>query len=801
MFPIFAGNSASTGYNFARSLRFRASASAYLSRTPSTTGTGGSRTWTYSLWVKRGVLGVRQVILDGYAASAGHELEFGSNDILEFASWGGAAVLDLATTQVFRDPSASYHIVLAVDTTQATASNRMKLYVNGLQVTSFTTATYPIQNSLTYIGSNVQQNIGRRGDNQFYFDGYTTEVNFVDGQQLTPSSFGSTNALTGVWQPARYTGSYGTNGTYPNFSDNSALTTSSNVGLGKDFSGNGNYWTTNNISITAGVTYDSMTDVPTLTSATAANYCVMNPLDKGSSATLSEANLGFNVSGLASARATIAIPASGKFYWENVIGSGGSAAIGTGVATKDASLSTYVGGDVYGWGYFSTDGKVYNNNAGIATYSTSAAGDVIGMAFDASAGTLQFFKNNTSLGTITGLTSYGNYFPALGNTNGAAFVNFGQRPFSYTPPTGYVALNTYNLPTSTIVKGNTVMDATLYTGNGSTQTVTNAAAFKPDLVWVKGRSTATQDHTLVDSVRGVSRRLRSNATTAEVLESGFNITAFNSSGFTAVDDTNGSYNVNGSVGGTFSGAALYVGWQWQAGQGSTSSNTNGTITSTVSVNASAGFSVVTYTGTGANATVGHGLGVAPSLVIAKGRGTQVATSDWATYHASLGNTQRIWLNLTNSAGTNSTYWNNTSPTSTTFSLGSEGTVNGLLATYVAYCWTPIAGYSAFGSVTGNGSADGPMIYTGFKPRFILYKRTDSTSDWRIWDTARTPYNAMSSVLYPDVSDAEFTATSQDFDALSNGFKIRNSSAAMNASGGTYIYAAFASNPFKNSLAQ
>jgi hypothetical protein len=242
----------------------------------------------------------------------------------------------------------------------------------------------------------------------------------------------------------------------------------------------------------------------------------------------------------------------------------------------------------------------------------------------------------------------------------------------------------------------------------------------------------------------------------------------------------------------------YVGWQWQAGQGSSSSNTNGTITSTVSVNASAGFSVVTYTGTGSLGTVGHGLGVAPSMMIFKNRS---GTNGWLVYQSTIG--IGFYLVLNSSSAKDNTavasVWNNTSPTSSVFTVNTDSTVNTNGSNYVAYCWTPIAGYSAFGSLIGNGSTDGPFVYTGFKPRFILYKRTDSTSDWRIWDTARSPYNAMSLVLYPNASDAE--ASAQDFDALSNGFKIRNSAASMNASGGSYIYAAFASNPFRNSLAQ
>jgi hypothetical protein len=365
--------------------------------------------------------------------------------------------------------------------------------------------------------------------------------------------------------------------------------------------------------------------------------------------------------------------------------------------------------------------------------------------------------------------------------------NFGQQPFSYTPPTGFVALNTYNLPTSTIVKGNTVMDATLWTGNGSSQTITNASAFKPDLVWGKARSAATSNE-FYDSIRGGSQSLLSNTTGAENNWSPYGVTAFNSNGFSVNDITSSGYGINES-------GVTYVGWQWQAGQGSTSSNTSGSITSTVSVNASAGFSVVTYTGTGANATVGHGLGVAPAMIIAKSRS---GTTDWNVYHSSLGATQAIYLNRTTAAQTSSAFWNNTAPTSSVFSLGTGTDINASGATNVAYCWSEIAGFSKFGSYTGNGSSDGPFVYLGFRPKFVMFKRTDSSSNWWMIDTSRSPINQMADVLLADSNGAEFSSGTgwPGIDYLSNGFKLRGTASGINASGGTYIYMAFAENPTK-----
>jgi len=302
------------------------------------------------------------------------------------------------------------------------------------------------------------------------------------------------------------------------------------------------------------------------------------------------------------------------------------------------------------------------------------------------------------------------------------------------------------------------------------------------LVWVKGRSGAT-DHALYDSVRGTTKQLESNNTNAETTEA-TGLTAFGSAGFTV-----------GALAQMNTSAATYVGWQWQAGQGSSSSNTSGTITSTVSVNASAGFSVVTYTGTGVAATVGHGLGVAPQFIIIKARNQAY---NWNVYSASLANTQFLRLNTTDSVQAGPTLWNSTSPTSSVFSLGTSLGVNGSGDTHVAYCWTPIAGYSAFGSYTGNGSTDGTFVYLGFKPRWVLIKRSTDVTNWRILDTARDTFNIANKELFPNTSNSESSFNA--LDVVSNGFKIRNTDGAYNTSGGTYIFAAYASNPFKNSLA-
>ena len=783
MLNIAAGISAPSSYNIDKSLRFRASASAFLSRTPASAG--NRKTWTWSAWVKRGTLGSNQVMFiskpSGTNDATITNISFYSTNTLLVS---GYSVQWKHTTQVFRDPSAWYHIVVTWDTTQATASDRVRVYVNGSQVTAFSNTFDPTLNFDGAINQADVHALGRAdGYSLGYFDGYMAEVNFIDGQALTPASFGETNALTGVWQPARYTGSYGTNGFYLDFED-----TSSVAALGTDSSGNGNTWTVNNISLTAGVTYDSMTDVPTLTSATTANYAVLNPLNTelGMTGTPSGGNLNIAVGG--GKRSTIAAR-SGKWYWEFISNSGAASNFPMS-GLYVAGLGTYWPGyDGNSFGYFQ-GGAIYYNGSAVLSVSSFTDGDLLGFAWDADTGKVWVAKNGTwqnsgnpSAGTGQVATISTGVDRVVGAylSSGSCSINFGQRPFSYTPPTGFVALNTFNLPTATILKGDTVMDATLYTGNGSTQTITNAAGFKPDLVWVKGRSGAT-DHALYDSVRGTTKQLESNTTDAETTQV-TGLTAFGSAGFTV-----------GALAQMNTSAATYVGWQWQAGQGTTSSNTNGSITSQVSVNPSAGFSVITYTGNSVSgATVGHGLGVAPTFWVIKRRD---GSGSWKALSTVTGavlmgelNTQTTWA----SPGAPMT----TAPTSTVITLDASGDRNGSGQTYVIYAFTPIAGFSYIGYFNGNGSTDGPFVYTGFRPKFTLSKDIEGGSYWAMMDSSRSPYNVASALLNADLSGAE--STSAIYDYLSNGIKLR--SGTNNQNNHKHIMISFAENPFKNSLAR
>jgi hypothetical protein len=796
MFPVLSANTLSTGYNLNNSLRFRLSASAYLNRTPASAG--NRKTFTWSAWVKRGALnggGTDMCLFNAGTTSPTYDGFRIKSDTISFFQ-AGAASVNIESTQVFRDPSAWYHLVLAVDTTQATAANRVKIYVNGSQITAFGTANYPALNAEASINNNLVHNIAAQYANtssSSFFDGYMTEINFIDGQALTPSSFGSTNSTTGVWQPAKYTGTYGTNGFYLPFSD-IGQTVSSNVGLGKDFSGNSNYWVTNNISTTAGTTYDAMIDSPTLTSATVANYAVMNPVGvirttSGALATFAGGNL--NVSGGANwfyAYSSIAIPiGSGKYYAEFTINtSGGSDYIAVGINPVVGSFGATAHSSSEGGVWYSNNATKWLGSTNSSYGASYTAGDVIGVAVDSGASTITFYKNNTSQGSISfnsNLTS--NTFALLGVDmyNSSISANFGQRPFSYTPPTNFVALNTFNLPDSTIKKGNSYMNAVTYTGSASNVTVTSG--FYPDLTWAKSRNN-TYNNSLIDSNRGGNAVLFSNLTNAESTVSG--LATFSSTGVTYLAGASG---VNADA------STNYVLWAWNAGAGSTSSNTSGTITSTVSVNATAGFSIVTYTGTGANATVGHGLGIAPKMIIVKNKGSAVA---WAVWHTSIANTQYLVLNTTAVATTGATWWNSTSPTLSVFSVGTSTSTNASTNTYVAYCWAEIAGFSKFGSYTGNGSTDGIFVYLGFRPEFLMIKTTSQVNEWIIVDSARATSNVIGNYLLASTSAAEDSGyTLVDF--VSNGFKMRNSFGGWNGSSENIIYMAFAENPFKNANAR
>ncbi len=555
----------------------------------------------------------------------------------------------------------------------------------------------------------------------------------------------------------------------------------------------GNNFDVNNLSVAAGADNDSLLDTPTNYEADSGNnggnYCTWNsvaPVSNGSSySTFSNGNLEGTTSNskVSGALGTIGV-SSGKWYYEITCGAfTGGTGLEIGASQEDlvSTISASEGpGDCPNGYFYINDGRKVNNSSPSSYGASYTDGDVIGVALDLDNSTIEFFKNGVSQGDAYTNMNAGTYFPAVGDYNNsgtASFTaNFGQRAFAYTAPSGFKALCTTNLDDPLIADGSEYFDISLYTGNGGTQSITGLS-FQPDFVWTKQRN-YIEWHALIDVVRGGNLGLASNSTNSEETRNDA-ISSFNADGYSIGDWAALNQNTK-----------TFVSWAWDAGT-STASNTDGTITSSVRASQTAGFSVLTYTGTGANNTIGHGLNAAPEMILVKRRNS---AESWGVYHVGIGNGNRLSLNSTD-ASTSTTTWNSTTPTSSVFSVGVATLSNGNNDTYVAYCFAPVAGYSAFGSYEGNGNADGPFIYTGFRPAFILFKITTAADDWIIFDTARATYNRADQELYPNLNKAE-EDNDRGSDILSNGFKIRTTASKWNTSGATYIYAAFAENPFQ-----
>jgi len=780
--PQWMYNSGSE-FTLDQSLRFDHPSAHSLSKTFASAG--NRKTWSFSAWAKRGYLSSqdnhRQVIFS--CVSAANDtgfLEIGWNSDDTFYITTQTAIT--ATSAKFRDTSSWYHILVACDTTQSTATNRFKVYINGVDqaVGNLTSVS---EDADTAINQAELHSIGK-GYTDRELEGYLAEVHFINGTALTPSSFGETGDY-GEWKPIEYSGSYGTNGFYLDFADSGAL--------GDDESGNTNDFTANNLAAADQVLDSPSNNFPTLN---ALNYV----------GALSEGNLAYTAptSDSRTSASTMA-SSSGKWYAEVLIGSTGTNwVVGVASAKLNALLSAdklhnYTGGNA---SYLHNGNKSLNGTQTSygATYTT---GDIIGIALDVGSGTVTFYKNNASQGSITLPTSNDTAWQfALGSGTGGAShsynINFGQDSsfaggktaqgnqdgnsigdFYYTPPTNYLALCTSNLPDASIVPSE-YFNTVLYTGNATARSITGVG-FQPDFVWNKTRS-ANQNHFLYDAVRGASKDLRINQTGTEGTSDA--VTAFGADGFSVGSGNDGNENTE-----------TYVNWNWKA-NGTGSSNTDGSINSTAtSASVDAGFSIVTYTGNATEgATVGHGLSKAPEVIMLKKRS---GSSGWYMYHSALGATKNIEIQVNSAAATTSNIWNDTEPTADVFSLGNNAAVNGTSATFVAYCFHSVDGYSKFGSYTGNANADGTFVYTGFKPAFVMIKRTDGAKNWSMYDNKRDSINPNTKQLYANKSNVEYddaTYTAMDF--VSNGFKWRTDNTGENV--GSYIFLAFASVPFKYS---
>ena len=802
----------STGYDIDNSLRFNDDDSAYLSRTETTAG--DRKTWTWSAWVKRGNLGMNQSLFGAvYSGAANYALtfRFSSSDKLDLSTWAGPQLLSKA---VFRDPSAWMHIVLRYDTTQATESDRVRMYVNG-EVLSLDEQSYgdwygyPNQNDATRAinGGYATIAISTRNPygNDNKFDGLLSEVHFVDGTSLDPTSFGETGDY-GEWKAKKVSGlTYGTNGFHLDFKTSGTL--------GNDANGSNN-WTTNNLAST-----DQMVDTPTN------NFCTLNPLDyhKSSSAApsyWSEGNLKYTHSYNYDTIAGTLGASSGKWYFEYTnLGSTNTQWVGfanTGMDMGDGD-SYRAFSNTSSWTYSSYLGQKWNGdgmwNATSYGESAWASGSIIGCAIDIDAGKIWWSFNNTwqaSGNPVTGANAAfttlpaGHYRPLLTMYNAPYVANFGQDSsfagnktaqgnqdgneigdFYYTPPSGFLALCTKNLPDPAVIPSehfNTV----LYTGTGTTNVISLDGMTAADMWWDKYTG-GTGAHQIFDRVRGLDKVMFPNLTNGDQTISG---TAYSSSGgnITYTGTHNGN-NLNGN---------LNVIWAWKA-NGAGVSNDEGNLTTSISANVDAGFSAFTYTGVIASGnTLGHGLDKAPEMILIKVRSTY---GGWVVYHkgiASDAETDMISLEQSAAASDSANIWNDTAPSNTVITLGNNGAVS-TTQNYLGYAFHSVDGFSLISSYIGNGSSDGSFIWCGFRPAFVMLKRSDSSGNWNTFDNARdidnpTQYNLSS-------NNSSGNAADGDIDMVSNGFKIRNSDALFNTNGGNYIFYAIAESPFKHTNAR
>ena len=753
----------------ANSVIFNDGDTAYLDRT---FGSGNQKIWTMSFWVKRCTLGAGQRIISRRTGGGSTTATMGFNSSNQFDFYDPSNGGEYITSRTFEDTSKFYHFLIRYEASNGTAGDRLQIYVDGDLQTFGTTGSIADTNG--NFNANVVHAIGKyQYNNSEYFDGYLAEVNWIDGTNYGPETFGVTDTSTGRWVPKTLSGiTYGTNGFRLTFQNNSAV-----ANLGYDYQ-TSDRSTTNDFSVTNLATTDQTTDSPTQ------NHATINRNNKASTnASLSEGDLTVTLSSTyGGACAGMALPSSGKYYWE--IKSTGTMDANTivGIVPDNgviiAGSQQFPGGssnpDSFGFGPAQTsDAQTVHNSVfeNCPTLSkTTAAGTYIQMCWDGNTGSLWFglndtFEGNPSAGTgasFTGINNTLKLFPACFAYTDVFEFNFGQRSFQYTPPTGFVALQQDNLPET--AKGITGMS------------------------WTKDRDNSSTNHEMYDSSRGPFQELRSNTDTAENTRPQA-LSKFLKGGFAVGDRT-----------GMNSSGNSYVSWNWVANSGTTESISAAgdiDIASTVQKNTTAGFSIVQWTGDNAStAGIGHGLSAAPEWILVK---NLADTTDWFVYHKSVDADKTLKLNSTAVPGNFTTgKFDHSEIDATKFEVAQGGSnansVNGSGDSMIAYCWHGVDGFSKFGSYTGNGNANGAFVYTGFRPAWIMFKETGNSNDWPIWDSARFPINPTNKSLFANLQQGD-NSSSIDLDVCSNGFKCRTTNSQINRSNGSYIYMAFAEHPF------
>ena len=820
------------GYKIDQSLRAATVNSGYLNRTPSASN---RKTFTWSFWVKRAnEVQYSSTIVDcGGTNNAVFRIAIDyATGVLRAYDYNGSSnqyEWTLVTNARLRDFSAWYNIIVAVDTTQGTNTNRAKVYINGVdQVGNYVNDYYPAQNYQSHCNTNTVHKFGGTHSNDANFEGYFADVHFIDGAAKSPADFGETGDY-GEWKPIEYEGSYGTNGFYLNFATASDM--------GDDKSGNTNDWNENGIDAT-----DQVLDTPTN------NFATLNPLDKSGTVTLSEGSLKY-VNNTGVVRGTIAAGSGSKFYLEycQVSAVSSSAPIILGIGTTEDlpahesahvqsmvvhcdrnnqkhvrvfvdksqvqttafnALTAITTGGILMFAYDGTTGKAWVGINGSWLQGNPATGaNPIYTFSNTDSRPMTAFVDHAGV-THTGVLNFGQdssfagFKTAQGNQDSG-----GVGDFFYTPPNSFLALCSKSLPNVAVVPSE-YFNTVLYSGNSTNNRAITGVGFAPDFIFSKARSTGYTG-SIYDRVRGAGRdkHLAPSETEAEGTANYVygHISAFGTDGYTlseGADSGNPFANENES-------GTTYVSWNWKAGNATLASNafTQGSLASTCSRSVEAGFSIVSYTGNATSgATVGHGLSSAPDMVMVKRRSN---TGHWEVYHSkntAAPETDHLRLSADSATGDDSTYWNDTAPTSSVFSLGNHVSTNENGQTYIAYCFHSVEGYSKFGTYDSNASTNGPFVYLGFQPKFVIAKGVPFASDWTITDNEREEGNPFGEkIIFANATTAESTYTGGGIDFTSNGFKVRSSGTNgvhnSNSSGNAFIYLCFAKTPFKYSNAK
>ena len=839
---MYATDSGFYDFPISKSLRFNSDDDPILSKTYGSAGTSVD-TWTVSWWMKLSEGNAQQKVIFG-----GGGTFVGGSNVATFISMGGSSydggvgsgvpkivlqqynsgeVVNVMAPAFLRDHSAWYHCVVRFDSTQSTDTNRVRIYINGIESPSYTkydggTVIYPNQNADSTIGGATEHYIGKGWQANKEFGGYMADFNYCDGQSLAPSSFGEFK--NDIWIPKNTSGlTFGDNGFRMEFKQTGTGTNAS--GMGADTSGNNNHYAVTNL-----VANDVVPDSPTN------NFATYNSQDNPEGATLTNGNLKCTSTDAAYEVVLGTIPfSSGKYYWEQNATSGNavdSISVATTAIDPD-KRNNNTGASIHSVAYYAGaggTGSIYWDDTGHQTGVAGwAAGDVMSVACDMDNKTIQFRKNNSLIytassdanGNIT--NTWNDMIPVWSIGSGASgkssVVNFGQDSsfhgqetaqgntdengigdFYYAPPSGYLALCTANLPDPHEAvdpnQGNSVQDyfqTKLYTGNGASSLDIDID-FDPEVVWIKNRS-STYSHILANKLAGDNKFIATNGNDAEETDD-TKFRNFSPNGNDFRVGTHDGVNASGSK---------YVSWNWRAGA-STSANTDGTInTSATSATPMGSYSIGLYTGNATdNQTIGHGLGGTPDVVIIRPRDdADNWVMSWGSDNLITGyNAAYMYLNTNGAAGgsSNGRFLTNDSDT---VNLGTSwNNVNKSGKLYFMQCYRTVDGVTKCGTYEGNSNANGTFVYTGFKPAWLLFKKLNSSDDWAIHDNMRADTdvatgnsNAIQKYLKPNENNSE-QDDGDSVDFISNGFKWRINSGMRNNDGDKYIYIAFAEQPFK-----